>query len=154
MIVSVYCCGLYILENSYISIAKIMFVPPRRQALVYPTTSHVRPNIAGTQFKIAVPDANWYKTWPKSSSSLLGSLLLITSAAIIGLDIANLAIEGKKDDSYLLKGLGLGVAKVGAGLWAGCSTFLAGILVLVIGMCILFVDFNIFHSAFIFSLCK
>lgn len=58
--------------------------------------------------------------------------MLISSAAVVGLDIGNLAIEGNKPAEW--KAFGQGPAKVGAGLWSGSISFLAAVFILTIGM--------------------
>jgi hypothetical protein len=82
--------------------------------------------------RLTTLDLNWFKTWPIIRSILLGSIMVISSAAIIGLDIANLVIEGNKANGT--SELGIGPAKVGAGIWSGSISFLAAIFILVTSM--------------------
>ena len=56
--------------------------------------------------------------------------MLICSVAIIGLDIANIAIEANKQNGTLT--LGSNTGKVGAGIWSGSITFSAALFVLAI----------------------
>jgi hypothetical protein len=92
--------------------------------------------VQGTiNFRPTILDVNWSNTWPIIRTILLGSAMLITSAAIIGLDIANLAIEGNSELlGVSISRLGVGTAKVGAGIWSGSISFLAGISIIVISM--------------------
>ena len=97
-----------------------------------PITLYGNPNHRTIVFQPTSLDTNWFDTWPIIRSILLGSIMLLSSAAVIGLDIANLAIEGNKGSG--IARLGMGPAKVGAGIWSGSISFLAAIFILVISM--------------------
>jgi hypothetical protein len=99
---------------------------------VYPVGPYRNPVPRIRHVQTTLLDINWFDTWPNLISILLASIMLLCSAAIIGLDIANLAIEGNKGNGTA--NLGLGPAKVGAGIWSGSISFLAGIFILIIGM--------------------
>jgi hypothetical protein len=106
---------------------------PQHASSIYHLGPYTNP-IQGTMgFRPVALDVNWFDTWPIIRSILLGSIMLISSAAIIGLEIANLAIEGNKN-KYGTSELGGNTAKVGAGLWSGSISFLAAIFILVISM--------------------
>ncbi len=102
---------------------------PQRTAPLYPLHTYVYPNQRAMAFQPAILDVNWIETWPIIRTILLGSMMLLSSAAIIGLDIANLAIEGGKSGGPTAM-LGVGTAKVGAGIWSGSISFLAAIFVI------------------------
>ena len=81
---------------------------------------------------VEVPlDINWYRTWPKLISIFLGIVILMCSMAIIGLDIANVAIEANKQNGG--SKLGSDGSKVGAGIWSGALSFFAALFILGIG---------------------
>ena len=96
-------------------------------APVYPHVNLPYPTVPHRTFPL---DVNWFDTWPIIRTILLAVIMLFSSAAIIGLDIANLAIEGKKQFS----GLGVDSSKVGAGIWSGSISFLAALFILTIRM--------------------
>ena len=75
-------------------------------------------------------DANWYNTWPNVKSIILSVTMLTCSATIIGLDIANTAIEVSKHNGT--SHLGSGTGKVGAGIWSGSISFCAAIFIIMI----------------------
>lgn len=97
-----------------------------------PTNQYFYPNPRMTTYPPMLIDVRWSVSWPKIQSILLGGVMLLTNAAIIALDIANLAIEGSKDP--LFKRLGFGTSKVGAGIWSGSISFLAACLIIIISM--------------------
>ena len=76
-------------------------------------------------------DVNWYTSWPKLMSLFLALVIIICSAAIIGLDIANVAIEASKQNGA--SKLGSDTGKVGAGIWSGSMSFFAAIFILSTG---------------------
>ena len=100
---------------------------------VYPIAPYGNLVYGTVAFRPPLLDVNWFDTWPIIRSILLGSIMMVCSAAIVGLDIANLAIEGKKQNGTPPM-LGDGTAKVGAGLWSGCISFLASIFIIAISM--------------------
>jgi hypothetical protein len=106
-----------------------MLRPPYRTQ-IYPTNQYFFPNTRTTVFPQPILDVNWFDTWPIIRSIFLGSIMVLSSSAIIGLEIANVAIEGNKDGS--IKQMGLGTAKVGAGIWCGSISFIAAIFIIVI----------------------
>jgi hypothetical protein len=108
---------------------------PQRTSPIYPITAYPIPVHGTMAFRSTPLDINWFDTWPIIRSILLGSFMLISSAAIIGLDIANLAIEGSKNNGAS-KLLGVGTAKVGAGIWSGSISFLAAVFIIVTSMSI------------------
>ncbi|CAF1078390.1 unnamed protein product [Rotaria sordida] len=57
-------------------------------------------------------------------------LLDVNCSTIIGLDIANIAIEGNKQNET--SKLGSGTATVGAGIWSGSISFVAAIFIIII----------------------
>lgn len=73
-------------------------------------------------------DVNWYTSWPKSMSLFLALVIIICSAGIIGLDIANIAIEANKQDGA--SKLGSDTGKVGVGIWTGSISFFAAFFIL------------------------
>ena len=69
--------------------------------------------------------------------------MLISSAAIIGLEIANVAMEYNKDNDF--KRLGMDTSKVGAGIWCGSISFLAAIFIVVTSKYVCFrLEFDLF----------
>ncbi len=106
---------------------------PQRASPIYQIGPYGNPMQGTVAFRAASLDVNWSDTWPIIRSILLGSIMLISSAAVIGLEIANLAIEGNKS-KYGTSELGGNTAEVGAGLWSGSISFLAAIFILVISM--------------------
>ncbi|CAF1018498.1 unnamed protein product [Adineta ricciae] len=98
---------------------------PTYPALSYSYSNH-RPNAV----QPVVIDPYWSTTWPTIRSILLSFLMLISSAAIIGLEIANVAMEYNKENDF--KRLGMDTSKVGAGIWCGSISFLAAIFIVVI----------------------
>ena len=105
---------------------------------IYPANHYFYPNVRGPLTTSVFVDVNWTLSWPTIRTIVLGSFMIISSAAIVGLDIANLAIEGTKDAAS--KFFGLGTAKVGAGIWSGSISFIAAVLIVTISMKILFTD--------------
>ena len=103
----------------------------QQTSMIYPFNPYIYPTQRTVAFQRPPLDVNWFNAWPIIRSILIGSVMLLSSAAIIGLDIANLAIEGNKNAP--LKHLGLGTAKVGAGIWSGSISFIAAIFIIVIG---------------------
>lgn len=75
-------------------------------------------------------DINWSNTWSSMRSICLSIAMIICSAAIIGLDIANIAVERNKQSG--LSKLGSDTGKVGAGIWTGTITFFTAIFILII----------------------
>jgi hypothetical protein len=110
---------------------------PQRTGPLYPLHSYAYPNQGTVTFQSTIFDVNWYETWPIIRSILVASMMVLSSAAIIGLDIANLAIEGSKTGGSAM--LGSGTAKVGAGIWSGSISFLAAIFIIMISK-------SIFHK--------
>ena len=106
-----------------------MFATPHIRPL-YPMQMYAYPNRNTVAFQQSIIDVKWYETWPTIRSIFLGGMLMLTSAAIIGLDIANLAIEGGKAGGSAM--LGAGTAKVGAGIWSGSITFLTALFIIAI----------------------
>ena len=105
---------------------------PQRVQGFYPTNQYFYPNPRTSIYPTTLIDVKWSISWPTIRTILLGCVMLLTNAAIVGLDIANLAIEGTKDP--LFKRLGYGTSKVGAGIWSGSISFLAAIFIIVISM--------------------
>ncbi|CAF0841822.1 unnamed protein product [Adineta ricciae] len=68
---------------------------PTYPALSYSYSNH-RPNAV----QPVVIDPYWSTTWPTIRSILLSFLMLISSAAIIGLEIANVAMEYNKENDF------------------------------------------------------
>lgn len=75
-------------------------------------------------------DVNWRNSWPTVRTAIISFLMLISSAAIIGLDIGYMAIEGNKSNGT--SKLGIGTSNVGAGVWSGTVSFIAGIFIVTI----------------------
>jgi hypothetical protein len=124
---------------------------PQRPPTIYPVFPYGNHAYGTTSFRPTLLDFNWFDTWPTVRSILLACLMLFSSAAIIGLDIANLAIEGNKQNG--ISALGVGPAKVGAGIWSGSISFLAAIFIIVIGM---YLNLYINHILIflLFSICE
>ncbi|CAF0790898.1 unnamed protein product [Adineta steineri] len=81
-------------------------------------------------YYLSTMDINWTDTWPTIRTILLSSIMFICSLAVIGLDIANLAIEGSKTNTS--PEIGMSPAKVGAGIWCGSISFLAALFIFMI----------------------
>ena len=105
---------------------------PQRPSTIYPTFPHGNHAYGTVSIRSSPVDVNWFDTWPIVGSILLAIIMIFSSAAIIGLDIANVAIEGKKQNGAAA--LGLDSAKVGAGIWSGSISFLAAIFIFVTSM--------------------
>jgi hypothetical protein len=103
----------------------------RSSPYLYNTSPYAIPSYGNVAYQVAPLDITWYNTWPKFKSIILSIGIIICSTAIIGLDIANVAIEAGKQDGT--SKLGSGPGKVGAGIWSGSMSFLAAIFILVIG---------------------
>lgn len=93
---------------------------PYEQA-VYPTVT----------YPVVPVVADWYNEWPRIRSILLAVTLILSGMAIVGLDIANLAIEGNKSNDTAR--IGLGTDKVAAGVWSGSTVVLAAGFILAVG---------------------
>lgn len=108
-----------------------MYAPQRYGPEMYwrsPYETAIYPTVAYPVIPFVV---DWYNEWPKVRSILLAITLLICSTAIIGLDTANLVIEGTKNNNT--SRIGLGTDKVGAGIWSGSTVILAAGFILAIG---------------------
>lgn len=103
----------------------------RYSPYLYNTSPYDIPAYGTVSYQVAPLDVNWYNTWPKFKSILLSIAIIICSMAVIGLEIADIAIEGSKENGT--SQLGLGTGKVGAGIWSGFVSFIAAIFILVIG---------------------
>lgn len=79
-------------------------------------------------YQTAPIGARWPKKWPNFRFVFIGIGLLLCSSTIIGLDIANIAIEGNKQNGT--SKLGHSTDKVGAGIWTGCITFISATFIL------------------------
>lgn len=108
-----------------------MYAPQRSSPYLYNTSPYGIPAYGTVSYQVAPLDINWYHTWPNFKSIFLAIAIIICSAAVIGLEIANLAIEGSKENGT--SQLGLGTGKVGVGIWSGFVSFLAAIFIFVIG---------------------
>jgi len=97
---------------------------------LYNTSPYAIPAYGTVPYPPAPLDVTWYSSWPSVRTALLSVTMLICSAAIISLDIANVAIEANKQNQT--SKLGSGTGKVGAGIWSGSVSFLAAIVILVI----------------------
>jgi hypothetical protein len=98
---------------------------------LYNTSPYGIPAYGTVSYQQPAPlDINWHIAWPRVSTVLLSITMLICSAAIISLDIANVAIEGNKQNGT--SKLGSGTENVGAGIWSGFISFFTAILILVI----------------------
>lgn len=95
-----------------------------------PYENSIYPTVAYPVVPFAI---DWYNEWPKKRSILLAIALLLSGMAIIGLDIANLAIEANKFNDTAR--IGLGTDKVGAGIWSGSTVILAAAFILFISQC-------------------
>jgi hypothetical protein len=94
---------------------------------LYTTSPYGIPAYGTVSYQPPPLDVNWHNAWPTGRSIFLSVTILICSVAVIGLDIANLAIEGNKQNGT--SNLGTGTGKVGAGIWCGSISFIAGIFV-------------------------
>ena len=92
---------------------------------LYNTSPYSLPAYGTVSYQPAPLDVNWHSAWPTFRSILLSAVMIISSTAIIGLDIANIAIEGHKQNGT--SKLGSGTGKVGAGVWSGSVSFFAAI---------------------------
>lgn len=108
-----------------------MYAPQRYIPEVYTNSPYGVPAYAPVIYPTTTLDVNWSRTWPKIRSLLLAAILLTSSVAIIGLDIANLAIEGNKQNETAQ--IGLGTDKVGAGIWSGSVCIFAAGFIVAIG---------------------
>ena len=115
-----------------------MYGRQRSSPYIYNTPPYVIPAYGPVAYQTTPLDVTWHNAWPKFKTILLSIAIIICSTVVIGLEIANLAIEGSKQNGTLQ--LGLGPGKVGAGIWSGFISFLAAIFILVIG------KHEIFHS--------
>lgn len=107
----------------------------QRLPQMYPVSGFNSAYPRTTQFPRALLDVNWTEVWPIITTIVLASIMLITNAAIIGLDIANLAIEGDTSNG---SSLGANISTVGAGIWSGSISFIAAFFIFVISMYFLF----------------
>jgi hypothetical protein len=98
----------------------------------YNTSPYGIPAYGTVTYQSAPLDTNWHNTWPTVKAIVLGVIMLICSIAIISLDIANLAIEGNKQNGTST--LGMGTGTVGAGVWSGFVSSLAASFILGISM--------------------
>ena len=108
-----------------------MYVPQRPGPYIYNAPPYGIPTYATVSYPPSSIDIHWFNAWPRVRTILLAITMLICSAAIISLDIANLAIEGNKSNDTSKFGSGPG--KVGAGIWSGTVAFVASICILTIG---------------------
>lgn len=97
---------------------------------LYNTSPYGIPPYGTVAYQVAPLDINWHNAWPSVRTIFLSVIMIICSAAIISLDIANIAIEANKQNGT--SKLGSGTAKVGAGIWSGSVSFFAGIFILMI----------------------
>ncbi|CAF1588462.1 unnamed protein product [Rotaria magnacalcarata] len=79
--------------------------------------------------QVVISDVNWRNSWSNIRSLVISVTLLFCSTAIIGLDIANVAIEANKQNGT--SKLGSGTATVGAGIWSGSVSFMAAIFIFI-----------------------
>jgi hypothetical protein len=107
-----------------------MYAQQRSSPQFYNTSPYAIPAYGTVTYQVAPLDVNWYKTWPRVTSILLSITMVICSTTIIGLDIANTAIEGNKQNGT--SKLGSEPGKVGAGIWSGSLFFLSAIFILAI----------------------
>lgn len=107
-----------------------MFGHQQRIPVIYPASQYFYPNPRVPFTQSALVDFNWTLSWPIIRTILLGSFMIIINAAIVGLEIANLAIEGTKGSNASF--MGYGTARVGAGIWTGSISFIAAIFIIVI----------------------
>ncbi|CAF1204340.1 unnamed protein product [Adineta ricciae] len=105
-----------------------MYVPQRPGPYIYNAPPYGIPTYATVSYPPSSIDIHWYNAWPRVRIILLAITMLICSAALISLDIANLAIEGSKSNDTSKFGSGPG--KVGAGIWSGTVAFVASICIL------------------------
>jgi hypothetical protein len=103
----------------------------RSSPYLYNTSPYGIPAYGAVSYQVAPLDVNWYKTWPNFKSILLSIAIIICSTAVIGVEIANIAIEGSKQNGT--SQLGSGPGKVGVGVWSGFISFISAIFILVIG---------------------
>jgi hypothetical protein len=106
-----------------------MLLAPQRVSAIYPMHPYGSTIHGAVAYRPSPLDVNWSDTWPIIRTILIGSMMLLSSAAIIGLDIANLVTVGNNNGI-----LGGSTTKVGAGIWTGCISFVAGIFVTMISM--------------------
>lgn len=99
---------------------------------VYNTSPYGIPayGTVSSSYQSALLDINWQRTWSSIKSICLSIAMIICSTAIIGLDIANIAVERNKENGT--SKLGSGTGKVGAGIWSGSITFFTALFILVI----------------------
>ncbi|CAF2634777.1 unnamed protein product [Rotaria sp. Silwood2] len=109
---------------------KAVHAHQRPLSYLYATSPYTIPAYGTVPSQPVLLDVNWYNSWPRIRSIMISITMLICSSTIIGLDIANLAIEGNKQNGA--SKLGSGTANVGAGIWSGSISFLAAIFIIVI----------------------
>ncbi|CAF0912815.1 unnamed protein product [Rotaria sp. Silwood1] len=102
----------------------------RPLSYIYTTTPYTIPAYGTVSTQPILLNVNWYSSWPSIGSIIISVTMVIFSSTIIGLDIANIAIEGNKQNGT--SKLGLGTATVGAGIWSGSISFLAAIFIIAI----------------------
>ena len=125
-----------------------MYAPQRPGPYIYNAPPYGIPTYATVSYPPSSVDIHWYHAWPRVRTILLAITTLVCSAAIISLDIANLAIEGSKSNDT--SKFGSGPSKVGAGIWSGTVAFFASIAILTISKsnlierCHLTLSFSVF----------
>ncbi|CAF1076850.1 unnamed protein product [Rotaria sordida] len=102
----------------------------RPLSYIYTTSPYTIPSFETVSSQPVLLDVNWYNSWPSTRSIIISVTMLICSSTIIGLDIANIAIEGNKQNET--SKLGSGTATVGAGIWSGSISFVAAIFIIII----------------------
>jgi hypothetical protein len=105
-----------------------MYSQQRPLPQLYNTSPYAIPVYGNIAYQVAPLDINWYSTWPSAKSICLSVVMIICSTTIISLDIANLAIEGNKQNGT--SKLGSGTGQVGVGIWSGFIYFLTAIFIL------------------------
>ena len=110
-----------------------MHVQPQPIPYVYTASPYGAPAYGTVAYQTAPLDVDWFNAWPRVRSILLAVAMLLSSAAVIGLDITNVVIESHKSNGT--SKIGLATGKVAAGIWCGSVSLSAAIFILAIGTC-------------------
>ena len=141
----IYCIGDRVAYN-YL---EIMHGHQRSTGYLYNASPYGIPGYGNVAYQVTPLDITWFNTWPKFKSILLSTAIIICSTAVIGLDIANVAIEAGKENGT--SKLGSGPGKVGAGIWSGSVSFIAAVFILVIGKSKILIVEQAHHRLLAFS---
>ena len=108
-----------------------MQVQPQPIPYVYAASPYGAPAYGTVAYQTAPLDVDWFNAWPRVRSILLAVAMLLSSAAVIGLDTTNIIIESNKPNGT--SKIGLATGKVAAGIWCGSVSLAAAIFIIAIG---------------------